>query len=64
MGWEIRVLPLSMDLILEPDHLDAEFSAGRIGTPMYWEGAVTVSGERDGQAVSGRGFVEMVGYDR
>ena len=64
MGWEIRVLPLLMDLTLEPDHLDAEFNAGRIGTPLYWEGAVTVSGERNGKAVSGRGFVEMVGYDR
>ena len=64
MGWELRVLPLSMDLTLEPDHLDAEFNAGMIGTPMYWEGAVRVSGEKDGRAVSGRGFVEMVGYDR
>ncbi|MCP4536991.1 MAG: lipocalin family protein [Chloroflexi bacterium] len=28
----------------------------------YWEGAVRVSGERVGAAVSGSGHVEMTGY--
>ena len=36
------------------------------GTTMvvYWEGACTVEGTRDGSAVAGRAYVELVGYDR
>ena len=29
---------------------------------MYWEGAVLVSGEREGRPVSGVGYLEMTGY--
>jgi predicted secreted hydrolase len=28
----------------------------------YWEGAVSVSGERSGQLVKGNGYVELTGY--
>lgn len=28
----------------------------------YWEGAVDVEGSRDGRAIGGRGYVELVGY--
>ena len=31
-------------------------------TVRYWEGAVDVSGERDGKPVEGRGYVELTGY--
>jgi len=30
----------------------------------YWEGAVTVNGFKDGEIITGDGFVELVGYDR
>jgi predicted secreted hydrolase len=29
---------------------------------VYWEGAVEITGERDGQVVGGRGYVELTGY--
>ena len=32
--------------------------------PQYWEGAVDVSGLRSGAGLAGRGYVELVGYDR
>lgn len=28
----------------------------------YWEGAIRVSGQRDGKPISGRGYLEMTGY--
>jgi len=28
----------------------------------YWEGAVNVNGSLGGQAVTGRGYVELTGY--
>ena len=31
-------------------------------TVRYWEGAVDVSGQRDGKPISGRGYVELTGY--
>jgi hypothetical protein len=31
---------------------------------VYWEGACSVSGTRNGEPVTGRAYVELVGYDR
>ena len=28
----------------------------------YWEGAVDVTGTRDGASIGGRGYVELTGY--
>ncbi len=28
----------------------------------YWEGAIRVTGQRDGQPISGKGYLEMTGY--
>ena len=63
MGWLVRIPPLRIALELTPVLKHAEFAAGIVLPVSYWEGAVTASGERGGVAVSGRGFVELVGYD-
>jgi predicted secreted hydrolase len=31
-------------------------------TVLYWEGAVDVSGKRNGKKLGGRGYVELTGY--
>ena len=49
-------------LTLEPVVENAEFPPSPFVPVDYWEGAVTVSGTRDGESISGQGFVEMVGY--
>jgi predicted secreted hydrolase len=49
-------------LTLEPVVENAEFPPSPFVPVDYWEGAVAVSGTRDGQLISGQGFVEMVGY--
>jgi predicted secreted hydrolase/threonine/homoserine/homoserine lactone efflux protein len=56
--WTITVP--SEDLVLEvtPHLADQELNVSYT----YWEGAVRVSGDRAGSAVSGSGYVEMTGY--
>ena len=62
-GWRVRIPPLDLDLEVLPTHPDAEFDASVFNPLSYWEGQVLVEGFRDGDPVSGRGFVELVGYD-
>lgn len=62
-GWTLTVPPLDLTLNLEPVLVDSEFAGSRYTPAAYWEGEVRVTGTRRGQAVSGRGFVELVGYD-
>jgi predicted secreted hydrolase len=57
-GWRLRVPPLALELTVSPLLADQELAT----TPRYWEGAVDVSGRRDGHDVGGRGYVELVGY--
>ncbi|HTL92332.1 MAG TPA: lipocalin-like domain-containing protein [Steroidobacteraceae bacterium] len=57
-GWRIRVPALALDLAVHPVLADQELRT----TPPYWEGAVDVSGDRSGEILRGRGYVELVGY--
>ena len=63
MGWDFSVASLELDLALISEQQDAEFAGSRFVPAAYWEGAVSVAGTAAGAAVSGRGFVELVGYD-
>ncbi len=56
--WHIRVADPSLDVSVQPVLDDQELHTH----PPYWEGAVDVSGQRAGASVSGRGYVELVGY--
>jgi predicted secreted hydrolase len=49
---------LELELRLEPVLRDQELTT----TPRYWEGAVDVIGRRAGEAIEGRGYVELTGY--
>jgi predicted secreted hydrolase len=31
--------------------------------PSYWEGAITLAGQRGGKQISGVGYLELTGYD-
>ena len=63
MGWTLLVKSLDLSLELSPVQQDAEFAGSRNILPSYWEGAVSVIGAMGGNPASGKGFVEMVGYD-
>jgi predicted secreted hydrolase len=57
-AWRITVPQLGLDLTVHPLLADQELGT----TPRYWEGAVDVRGVRGGEALGGRGYVELVGY--
>ncbi len=61
--WRLLINSVDIELFIEPVLSHAEFDAGMILPVVYWEGAVTASGQRGGAALAGRGFVELVGYD-
>jgi predicted secreted hydrolase len=57
-GWLIEVPGEDLKLEITPFVPDQELRVSFI----YWEGAVRVQGTRNGQAVIGRGYVELTGY--
>lgn len=57
-GWRLVIPALGLRLDVQPVIDDQELDA----TVRYWEGAVDVSGERNGEKLAGRGYVELTGY--
>ncbi len=57
-GWHWQQPTAGVDLRVQPVLAQQELRHWLT----YWEGAVTVSGTWQGQAVSGRGYGELVGY--
>ena len=64
INWRITAESLGLDLELTPVAPNAEFAGSEYMPEPYWEGEVTVQGTRDGNAVAGRGFVELAGYQQ
>ncbi len=58
MEWQIEVAPLALNLHVNPVLKAQELST----TVRYWEGAVDVNGQRAGNELTGRGYVELTGY--
>ena len=62
MGWTLRIDSLGLELALVPVIEESEYAISEIIPVVYWEGSVAATGNKDDAAVSGNGFVEMVGY--
>lgn len=62
-GWRVTLrdqdLTLTFTPVLKDQELDTRASTGNI----YWEGEETIVGTRAGQAITGKGYVELTGYD-
>ncbi len=58
-GWQVSIPDEDIQLQVEPHIQDQELNVSFI----YWEGAVSVSGTRQGQTVAGNGYVELTGYE-
>jgi predicted secreted hydrolase len=56
--WTVEVPAADLTLEIEPYLADQELNVSYT----YWEGAVRISGEQAGSAISGSGYVEMTGY--
>jgi predicted secreted hydrolase len=56
--WRLVAPKLGLDVIVHPVLADQEL----LTAPRYWEGAVDVSGTHRARPITGRGYVELVGY--
>ncbi|MCH8156939.1 MAG: carotenoid 1,2-hydratase [Nitrospinae bacterium] len=63
-GWKIELPESGIHLTLVPDLSDQELFHLRSISASYWEGSVSVEGTVQGQAVKGKGYVELVGYGK
>jgi predicted secreted hydrolase len=60
--WRINLVPLGLILEVDASLADQEMHTPRSTGVDYWEGSVRVKGTRDGQPVSGVGYMELTGY--
>jgi len=58
VAWRIEVPDAGLALTVRPV-LDAQ---ELVTVVRYWEGAVDVVGEKSGEPIAGRGYVELTGY--
>jgi predicted secreted hydrolase len=63
-SWTVEIPSEGLTLNVSPLVADQELVTGRSTQVTYWEGAVEVSGTRNGKPVQGRGYVELTGYAR
>lgn len=61
-GWQIRIPPLSLNLVVAPNLADQEMRTGESTGVTYWEGSVSVQGMKNGRRINGKGYVELTGY--
>ena len=58
LHWDINIIPIGLRVSTHAAVDNQEFK----GFVRYWEGSVTVSGERQGKAIDGVGYMELTGY--
>jgi predicted secreted hydrolase len=58
VAWNLSLPDRDLELSIRPRLDDQEIDL----MVRYWEGAVSVSGSRNGQALSGVGYLELAGY--
>jgi predicted secreted hydrolase len=62
IAWRLTIPSRGVDLTIRTPLASQEI-VGRSGfTPSYWEGAVAVTGSRNGVPLTGVGYLEMTGY--
>jgi predicted secreted hydrolase len=61
-GWRATVPDAGLDLTITPVLQDQELDTRRSTSMVYWEGEQKIVGTRDGKPVTGKGYVELVGY--
>jgi len=62
--WRILVFPLELELEATTPLKAQELAGSESLLPAYWEGAMDYRGRLRGRPVTGRGYLEMTGYDR
>ena len=62
IAWTISIPSQRIELTVTTPLDDQELDLGRSTGVAYWEGVIDVTGQRGGQRVAGRGYLEMTGY--
>ncbi|MGE0467979.1 MAG: lipocalin-like domain-containing protein [Nitrospira sp.] len=60
--WQLRFPALDLVLDVIPLFADQELRTSRSTKVSYWEGAVAVTGTKQGRPIKGQGYVELTGY--
>jgi predicted secreted hydrolase len=60
--WRLRILSPAMDLSVIPNLADQEMRTRESTGVTYWEGSVSVRGNKNGRRVDGQGYMELTGY--
>lgn len=65
-GWQLQVSDprLSINLTLQPELKNQELVVYQSTGNSYWEGAVSIQGQSNGQPIQGESYVELTGYAR
>ncbi len=63
-AWVITVPEYGINLQVKPNFSNQELYGLRSIGGAYWEGSVSIKGKYDGKPTSGKGYVELVGYDK
>ena len=61
--WKLAIPRLGLELEVKTPLESQELTGNTKVTPNYWEGAILLTGKRDGQPAGGVGYLEMTGYD-
>ena len=61
-GWTVEIPGRNIRLEVTPAIEAQELTSGSSTGIIYWEGAVTAQGFRDGKKIKGRGYAELTGY--
>ncbi len=64
LRWHIAVPSLAIDGEVSTPLPNQEMTKTMPGVPSYWEGAIIFQGSRNHAPRSGRGYLEMTGYDQ
>ena len=57
-GWELSIPSQEIELTIKPLIPNQELNVSTV----YWEGAVTAEGNKGGESITARGYVELTGY--
>ena len=64
LRWKIGVPSLGLELVCSTPFREQEVVSEGSLTPNYWEGAVDYEGSVGGAPVTGKGYLELTGYDK
>ena len=59
IGWQVEIASLALRFDVRAVMKDQELALQPLA---YWEGAVEISGTREGRPIKGRGYLELTGY--